>query len=203
MDCNRSYGINTETWMIKLCIISLVLLILLFSGVSTSYSSLTLKEEATIAIREKYNELTTQKGFPTVPDPDTPPALTYNRDGYYRFFNGYGIWWTEDTGAHEVHGAILAKWAGLNYEIGNEKGKLGYPLTDETRIDGQKYNQFQHGILKTTPDRGVIMLGELADSDRAIMEISNKLREYRGYGGQFIGQQECPPGKGPFCLEHV
>ncbi|GAB16036.1 hypothetical protein ARGLB_105_00010, partial [Arthrobacter globiformis NBRC 12137] len=44
----------------------------------------------------------------------------------YSHFSGSGgasIYWSPKTGAHEVHGAIRAKWAALGWE----KGPLGYP----------------------------------------------------------------------------
>jgi hypothetical protein len=86
-------------------------------------------------------------GDPTGPESSTP-------DGYGRFrhFQGGSIYWTPDTGAHEVHGAILQKWASLGWE----RSDLGYPTTDESITpDGiGRFNHFQYGSIYWTPDTG-------------------------------------------------
>src|SRR5215207_7282221 len=60
--------------------------------------------------------------------------------------------WSPQTGEHDVHGAILEKWASLGWE----RGFLGYPLTDETITpDGiGRYNHFQGGSVYWTPTTG-------------------------------------------------
>jgi hypothetical protein len=101
-------------------------------------------------IQKKYLALGGSDGFlvnPTGPEAGTP-------DGYGRFrhFQGGSIYWTPDTGAKEVHGAILEKWASLGWE----RSDLGYPTTDEsvTRDGIGRYNHFQYGSIYWTPDTG-------------------------------------------------
>ena len=48
--------------------------------------------------------------------------------GRARDYQNGSIYWTPQTGAHEVHGAIRVKWA----QLGGHRGFLGYPTTDET-----------------------------------------------------------------------
>ena len=86
-------------------------------------------------------------GPPITPEVPTPDGV----GEYERFVNGY-IYWSPYTGAHEVHGAILAHWAALGYERSIE----GYPTTDETGTpDGiGRYNHFQDGSLYWTPQTG-------------------------------------------------
>jgi uncharacterized protein with LGFP repeats len=77
--------------------------------------------------------------------------------GRFRAFENASIYWSEATGAHLVYGLIGAKWA----EMGNEKSPLGYPLTDELpgpQPNVGRFNDFQHGMIRWTPDQGVNVL---------------------------------------------
>ena len=44
------------------------------------------------------------------------------------------VYWSERTGAHEVHGEIAARWL----EVGGEDSFLGLPTTDELRLEGYR-----------------------------------------------------------------
>jgi len=44
------------------------------------------------------------------------------------------VYWSQRTGAHEVHGEIAERWL----EIGGEASFLGLPTTDELRLDGYR-----------------------------------------------------------------
>ncbi len=74
--------------------------------------------------------------FPTTDERGCPDGV-----GRYNHFQGGSIYWTRATGAHEVHGAIRAKWASLGWE----RGFLRYPLSDETAVTGGRASQFQGG----------------------------------------------------------
>ncbi|WP_424097626.1 LGFP repeat-containing protein [Moorena producens] len=84
-------------------------------------------------------------GYPT-----TDVRQTRDKVGLYNHFQGGSIYWSPDTGAHEVHGLIRDKWA----DLGWERSFLGYPITDETVTpDGiGRYNHFQGGSIYWTPD---------------------------------------------------
>jgi hypothetical protein len=86
-------------------------------------------------------------GFPITDETGTPDGI-----GRYNHFQHGSIYWTPTTGAHEVHGAIAAKWAALGWE----RSVLGYPITDETGTpDGiGRFNHFQHGSIYWTPTTG-------------------------------------------------
>src|SRR5664280_354868 len=66
-------------------------------------------------------------GYPVTDETTTPDGA-----GRYNHFTGGSIYWTPATGAHEVHGAIRARWAALGWE----QGLAGYPVTDETDVPG-------------------------------------------------------------------
>jgi uncharacterized protein with LGFP repeats len=63
------------------------------------------------------------------------------------------IYWSPATGAHEVHGLILARYKAL----GGPAGILGFPLTDETDVgDGVgRFNDFaNHATIDWSPATG-------------------------------------------------
>ncbi len=102
------------------------------------------------AIRQKWKGLGWEGSFLGYPITDE----TSCPDGRGRFnhFQGGSIYWTPETGAHEVHGAIRRKWR----ELGWERSFLGYPTTDETPTpDGRgRFNHFQGGSIYWTPETG-------------------------------------------------
>jgi uncharacterized protein with LGFP repeats len=72
--------------------------------------------------------------------------------GRSRDYQNGSIFWTPQTGAHEVHGAIRVKWA----QLGGTRGFLGYPTTDESggSIPGSRFNHFEGGSIYWTPQGG-------------------------------------------------
>ncbi|HWC81151.1 MAG TPA: choice-of-anchor D domain-containing protein [Pseudonocardiaceae bacterium] len=79
-------------------------------------------------------------GYPTTDETGTPDGV-----GRFNHFtgpgnNGASIYWTPNTGAWAVYGAIRAEWAATGWE----RGPMGYPTTDETGTpDGiGRFNHF-------------------------------------------------------------
>jgi uncharacterized protein with LGFP repeats len=91
------------------------------------------------AIRDHYNALggpASFLGYPVTDETTTPDGV-----GRYNHFQNHGsIYWTPDTGAWSIHGAIRDKWASTGWE----RGVLGYPTTDEAGApDGVgRFNHF-------------------------------------------------------------
>jgi uncharacterized protein with LGFP repeats len=57
------------------------------------------------------------------------------------------IYWTPNTGAHEVHGAIRAMWASRGFE----RSTVGYPTSDELDAgNGGRRSNFEHGFIAWT-----------------------------------------------------
>jgi len=85
-------------------------------------------------------------------NPVTGVMPTPDGIGYYVHYQYGSIYWTLQTGAHEVHGDIRDKWESLGWEI----SVLGYPISDETKTpDGiGRYNHFQHGSIYWAPQTG-------------------------------------------------
>ncbi len=84
--------------------------------------------------------------------PKTDEMITPDKVGRYNHFQYGSIYWSPNTGAHEVHGEILKKWA----ELGYEKSYLGYPVSDEmvTPDKTGRYNRFERGTIYWTPSKG-------------------------------------------------
>lgn len=102
------------------------------------------------AIGEKYRAL---GGCGSVlGGPLTSELPTKDGVGRYNVFERGSIYWSPETGAHAVVGAIRDKWKEHNWEI----GLLGYPTTDELKTpDGVgRYNVFKGGSIYWTPKTG-------------------------------------------------
>jgi hypothetical protein len=101
-------------------------------------------------IRDKWAALGWERSF--LGYPETDELVAPDKRGHFNHFQEGSIYWTQETGAHEVHHAIREKWK----ELGWERGWLGYPLTDELEMpDGRgRYNLFQGGSIYWTPEKG-------------------------------------------------
>jgi hypothetical protein len=87
-------------------------------------------------------------GYPTTDEMTTPDGI-----GLYNHFQNGSIYWTPDTGAYEVHGAIRDKWAALGWE----QSYLGYPVSDELGTEqGGRVNGFQRGEIRWTEAGGAV-----------------------------------------------
>ena len=98
------------------------------------------------AIRDEWSRLGAGASF--LGQPLTDELTCPDGVGRYNHFQGGSIYWTPNTGAHEVHGSIRDKWSLMGWE----RSFLGYPLTDETGTpDGVgRYNHFQGGSIYWT-----------------------------------------------------
>lgn len=101
-------------------------------------------------IEEKWNSFGGSEGFlgcPIIGDLEVPDGV-----GRYGLFQGGSIYWSPDTGAYEVHGAIRDKWS----QVGRTISFLGYPITDELTTPDHigRYNHFQGGSIYWTPNTG-------------------------------------------------
>jgi hypothetical protein len=102
------------------------------------------------AIRDLWASLGWERsvlGFPTTDELTTPDRL-----GRYNHFQGGSIYWTPATGAHEVHGAIRARWASLGWE----RSPLGYPTSNVYAYGDGWRSDFQHGYLYWHAGTGVV-----------------------------------------------
>jgi hypothetical protein len=108
------------------------------------------------AILEKWGQLGYENGvlgFPTTDETGAPDGR-----GRFNHFEFGSIYWTPQTGAHEVHGAIRDTWAANGWETagGSPPWAVGYPVTDETVApDGRgRFNFFENGAIYWSLDSG-------------------------------------------------
>jgi uncharacterized protein with LGFP repeats len=97
-----------------------------------------------------------QFGYPVtdeVPRPDGRGHANHFRAMHLLDQPEAWIYWTAQTGAHELHGLI-----GLTYRtIGSERSFLGYPTSDEHDTPGRpggRRSDFEHGVIDWTPEDG-------------------------------------------------
>ena len=90
----------------------------------------------------KYLELGGSNSFLGRPVSDTELATAPG--AHQTIFQGGWIYWHPETGAHEVHGAILKTYLGM----GGSGSRLGLPITDEYSVPGGRESAFQFGRLR-------------------------------------------------------
>ena len=83
-------------------------------------------------------------GFPVTDE------FLVGRGGIAQNFTGGSIYWSPQTGAHSVIGAIRQRWGALGWE----QGYLGLPVTDEIRLPRGAYQLFQGGAVYWSPASG-------------------------------------------------
>lgn len=111
-----------------------------FLGGAVYWSPTTDANEVMGAIGAKYDALGGAAfgiGLPTTGEADITGGRVSN-------FSAGAILWSDTTGAHEVHGAILDRYRAL----GGPAGELGMPVTDERAAAGGRESVFQHGVLR-------------------------------------------------------
>ncbi|MEN1957507.1 N-acetylmuramoyl-L-alanine amidase [Luteimonas changyuni] len=93
----------------------------------------------------------TRWGFAMTDELDAAVSPVSGQRGKFQYFEDGLFLWTPATGAHAVHGAILA-----HFENNGREAALGYPKTDEQAhgSNGRK-QQFERKTLYWTPERGV------------------------------------------------
>jgi uncharacterized protein with LGFP repeats len=102
------------------------------------------------AIRDKWAEFGWEHGFGY---PITDETSTPDGKGRYNHFERCSIYWTPQTGAHEVHGAIRDLWDSMGWE----RSWLGYPISDEQDAPGGgRISYFQGGSISWTPQGGAV-----------------------------------------------
>jgi len=105
-------------------------------------------------IYAKYKSMEAENGF--LGYPKTDETVLGGGKGKFNHFENGSIYWTQQFGAHEIHGAAYDKWASLGWET----GYLGYPKTDESKItapDGKRgyYWHFEHGSIYCNEDKKI------------------------------------------------
>lgn len=145
------------------------------------------------AIGQRYNELGgTKWGYPQHTEKATPDGrgrYVHFRDHPQRQGTTMSIYWSPETGAHEIFGQIRNLWESLGWE----RSFLGYPTSGELAThDGVgRWQTFQGGIMVWHPDIGTF-------------EVHGSiLKRYGELGGSAWGypitnETATPDGRGRF-----
>ncbi len=75
--------------------------------------------------------------------PLTHESVAPDRRGRYNHFTGGSVYWSPETGAREVRGAIRQRWASMGWET----SALGYPISNEYAVAGGRRSDFQGGSI--------------------------------------------------------
>ncbi len=93
-------------------------------------------------------------GYPItdeLPTPDGRGRFNHFRAMQYPARPEASIYWTPQTGAHAVYGAIRDAWARQGWEA----GPLGYPTSDEFQDGKYRRVDFERGAIRWAPDTGI------------------------------------------------
>jgi uncharacterized protein with LGFP repeats len=132
-----------------------------FQGGSVYWSPASGAHEVHGDILGRYGELgaeTGRLGYPVTDEVRTP-----DRFGAYSAFQGGAVYWSPDTGAHQIEGAIRAKWDAL----GSENSGLGFPVSDEHARPGGRVSDFELGQITWTPQLGAVVTRAVDQVSRA------------------------------------
>ncbi|MFI5783431.1 hypothetical protein [Nocardia sp. NPDC051570] len=139
-----------------------------FEGGSVYWSGNTDAHSSWGLIRDKWAELKWENGPLGYPASD---EFKGNNNGAGQHFEGGSVYWSGNTGAHSVWGAIRDAWSNQNWE----NGRFGYPTSDEYDYNGGKAQNFQGGRIDWLPgdpanpsngDRGVKNRGRVGPPPR-------------------------------------
>jgi len=149
-------------------------------------------------ISVRYGQLGWHLGFLGYPKTDETP--TPDGIGRYNHFQYGSIYWSPNSGAHEIYGLIRDKWA----QLGWERSTLGYPTTGETGTpDGVgRYNHFEHGSIYWTNATGAWKVdGSIRDKWASMGWETSCLKYPTGdsyamftNGGRFLGMRQTFQG---------
>jgi uncharacterized protein with LGFP repeats len=151
--------------------------------ICSSIATIVLGFEVHGLIAQKWQSLGGVGGF--LHAPLTNETTTPDGVGRFNHFQGGSIYWTPNTGAHEVHGNIRNKWESLGWE----RSFLGYPISDELDMgDGRgRFSNFQGGTIFWSEKSGAhSMYG-------AIMPKWTALRGARGFLGYPMSDETLTP----------
>ncbi len=140
------------------------------------------------AIRTKWNALGGEKGFLGKAVPSAATRDTGDGVGRYNRFEHGSIYWSSATGAHEMHGDILAVW---NKEGSYES--FGYPTCDVTGYPGgvnASYQDFGHGRIEYVQNTIRVISGPIHEKWKALGGQDGVL------GDALAGAEDFKDGKG-------
>ena len=120
-----------------------------FYNLFTEWFGSTQSYEVRGGILEGYNDA---GGYTAFGSPTMNENCTLKDGWCYQVFERGTVYWSPQSGAHNIHGGIRDKWASIGYEW----GKLGFPISNEMgglKNDGV-YQEFENGVIYYTDTTG-------------------------------------------------
>ncbi|WP_369051918.1 LGFP repeat-containing protein [Kineococcus terrestris] len=160
-----------------------------FDGGSIYFSGATGAHAVAGAVRETWARLgwEAELGFPTTDELPVPGDR-----GRFQHFQRGSVYWSPETGAHAVRGAVRDAWA----RSGWEAGPLGFPVTSERETPDRRgrYNHFAGSAsIYWTPSTGAqVVRGAVRDTWAALGWEAGPL------GYPVTSEQETPDRRGRF-----
>ena len=102
------------------------------------------------AIGSRYSAMGNEKGALGYPTADEKPN---GIGGSYQVFQKGKILWSSKTGAHALKGAIATRYN----DLGNERGRLGYPTSGEYSSAGKTRQNYQGGFISWSSRTGAVV----------------------------------------------
>jgi uncharacterized protein with LGFP repeats len=124
------------------------------------------------AILSKWTALGRETGWLGYPVSDEIQDVNDNKK--HSDFQHGSIYWSEQTGPMALRAPILALWK----ELGGETGKLGYPISDETKgpYPKSRYLKFENGSsIYWDEERGAYEVFPLTQANRVIIRNVRRL----------------------------
>lgn len=119
-----------------------------FEAGSIYWTPATGAREVRGAIRNTWAALGWENSVLGFPISDELP--TQSRFGAFNRFQDGSVYWSPSTGAHEVRGAILAKWSLMGWE----NSSLGFPTSNEYASQDGRRSDFEYGYIFWTAANG-------------------------------------------------
>ncbi len=166
---------------------------------SIYWSPQTAAHEVHGAIHDKWSALGWENfGYPSTDESGTPDGVgRFNHFHNLKFNSDSSIYYTPQTGAHEVHGAIRDKWSALGWE------NFGYPSTDESGTsDGVgRFNHFHN--LKFNSDSSIYYTPQTgAHEVHGIIRDKWSALGWENFGYPSTDESGTPDGVGRFNHFH-
>ncbi len=153
-------------------------------------------------IRDKWADVGWEAGMLGYPMTDETP--TPDGVGRYNVFEGGSIYWSPDTGAHEVHGVIRDAWANTGWEL----GPLGYPTSDEHDVDTGRRSDFEHGSITWNASTGeaTVYLDDAPAQAWKVLDVDYQIQSTGYWCGPAatriaLSARVAPPSQGTLASE--
>lgn len=144
------------------------------------------------AILRRWMALNREAGFGF---PLTDELVTPDGRGRYNHFQNGSIYWTPQTGANEIVGAMKNLWAAAGWE----RGPLGYPIGPESTPPpgGITFQDFENGYLCTQTNVAAAAFARTVIQSRAVIALPVMMIGWGSFGARLPDNDVISVSFGP------